>query len=660
MTAPPLHRSALRPEIQALRAVAVAVVVVCHFWPGVLPGGFVGVDVFFVISGFLISSQLLREAGATGRVRLAAFWARRARRILPAALLVLALCAAATLTLVPAVDRPGFLAQVRASAFYVENWQLAHDAVDYFAASDAISPVQHYWSLSVEEQFYLVWPVLILAAAAVHRRAIGPALALVTAASLVWSLHDTAANPAAAYFVTPTRAWEFGLGGLLALLAPRRGPAALAWAGLAAIAFAAVAFSGQTAFPGYAALLPVLGAAAVIAAGAPIRLLAVRPVQWLGDVSYGVYLWHWPLLILAPYVLAVPRAALLALTLLLAHVSKRWVEDPVRRGRPLLARPPRWTLVPAAAAMALVIGATAAGTWQTNHDVAVAQRASQVVLSHRPRCFGAAARAPGRPCVNRALRLQVIPTPAEARLRGNLACGLDQFDGKLHLCGFGVKPARAKETIALVGDSHASHWRAALDVVARRRGWAGISLAHAACPLSTTIYAALPAFHSADCLAWNLQVREWLKAHPDIHTLVVSAIAGGPTYAKVDAEAGYLAAWRDLPRSITTLVVIRDTPKARLSTDDCVSRAMSGDRPAGIACRLPRAGSLPPDPEVAAAQRLTGRGVRVIDMTRFICDARWCYPVVGGALVYKDDNHLTEVYARTLGPYLDRAMRGVR
>jgi hypothetical protein len=262
--------------------------------------------------------------------------------------------------------------------------------------------------------------------------------------------------------------------------------------------------------------------------------------------------------------------------------------------------------------------------------------------------------------VNPALRLQVVPTPAEARARGNLACGLSRFDGALHLCGFGVRPAHARETVALVGDSHASHWRAALDVVARRRGWAGISLAHAACPLSTTIYAALPSPDRGRCLAWNRQVRRWLAAHPAIHTLIVSAIAGGPTYAKVDAQAGYLDAWRALPRSITTLVVIRDTPKARLSTADCVSAAMSAHRPAGIACRLPRARALPPDPAVAAARRLTGRRVRIVDMTRYICDARWCHPVVGGALVYKDDNHLTEVYARTLGPYLYRAMEAVR
>jgi hypothetical protein len=306
-----------------------------------------------------------------------------------------------------------------------------------------------------------------------------------------------------------------------------------------------------------------------------------------------------------------------------------------------------------------VIGLTAAGSARVRHDVAVAQRASKVVLERRPRCFGAAAHVPGHPCTNPALRLTVVPTPAEARDRGNLACGLSQFSGALHLCGFGVAPDRARATVALVGDSHASHWRAALDVVARRRGWAGISLAHAACPLSTTIPAALSGVARASCVAWNRQVRAWLTAHPRVHTLIVSAIAGGPTYAKVDAEAGYAAAWRALPRSVTEIVVIRDTPKARLSTADCVSAAMADARPAGVACRLDRARALPPDPEVAAAHRLTGRRVQVIDMTPYMCDARWCRPVIGGALVYKDDNHLTEVFARTLGPYLGRAMKGV-
>jgi peptidoglycan/LPS O-acetylase OafA/YrhL len=649
MTAPPIARAAVRPEIQGLRAVAVGVVVVCHFWPSALPGGFVGVDVFFAISGFLITSLLLRELAHTGRVSLAGFWARRARRILPAALLVLALCALATLAWVAHVDRGQFFAEIRASTFYVENWQLAHTAVDYFAAGQGPSPVQHFWSLSAEEQFYLLWPVLILAA----RRHIFPALLAVTAASLAYSVYKTGADPAAAYFVTPTRAWEFGLGGLLAFAAGGRARPLVALAGLLAIAVATATFSADTAFPGIAALLPVLGAGAVIWARAPLPGLTARPVQYVGDISYGVYLWHWPLVILAPYVLSVPRGGLVLLTLALAAVTKRWVEDPIRRGRVLLLRPPRWTLMPAGLVTAAVIGLTLAGTAEVQRDIEVAQRASKLLIAQHPRCFGAASHA-SKSCTNPRLRLTVVPTPAEARDQPNAACGLDQRDGELHLCGFGLRSG--EQTVALVGDSHASHWRAALDVVARDRGWAGISLAHAACPLSTTISAALPQPARSHCAAWNRQVVRWLRGHPDVHTLIVSAIAGGPTYAKVDAEAGYLRAWRALPRSITRIIVIRDTPKARLSTDDCVEHALDDHEAAGPACRLDRARALPPDPQVAAAHRLRGRRVEVVDMSRFICDRRWCYPVIGGALVYKDDNHLTEVFARTLGPYLNRAI----
>ncbi|MDQ5808759.1 MAG: acyltransferase, partial [Actinomycetota bacterium] len=226
----------MRSEIQALRGIAVLLVVVFHLWPSALPGGFVGVDVFFVISGFLITGQLVREVDRTGRVSLAGFWARRARRILPAALVVLAACALLTKAAVPETQWDQFFGEIVASAAYVENWHLAEAAVDYQAADDAPSPVRHFWSLSVEEQFYLVWPLLIVAALLAGRRWIPWTLGAVTAASFAWSLHETAADPAAAYFVTPTRAWEFGVGGLLALLPlTRRATPAPTVAGLAAI-----------------------------------------------------------------------------------------------------------------------------------------------------------------------------------------------------------------------------------------------------------------------------------------------------------------------------------------------------------------------------------------------------------------------------------------
>src|SRR4051794_15888134 len=278
---PPARQRAVREEIQALRALAVVLVVVYHYWPAVAPAGFVGVDVFFVISGFLITDMLLREVTARGTVSLPRFWARRARRLLPAALLTIAVCAVATLVFVPVTYWEQFFGEMRASAAYVQNWHLAGAAVDYFAPHDR-SPVRHFWSLSAEEQFYLVWPLLLLAGVGVARLAgrvrvtrgaIAAVLAVATAASLAYSVLATAADPLIAYFSTPARAWEFGAGGLLALAAADarrpRARAALSWVGLAAILLAALAHTARTDFPGWVALLPVLGALAVMRAGMP-------------------------------------------------------------------------------------------------------------------------------------------------------------------------------------------------------------------------------------------------------------------------------------------------------------------------------------------------------------------------------------------------------
>src|SRR4051794_29919817 len=380
-----------RPEIQALRALAVALVIAAHVWPDLVPGGYVGVDIFFVVSGFLITSLLVGELVGSGRIALTAFWARRARRILPAALVALLVTAIATLLVVPSHRWDAFLTEIAASAAYVENWQLAHAAVDYFAKADGVSPVQHYWSLSVEEQFYVVWPLLLLGAVAVTRgrsprvRVLGLAAAMVllTAASLAWSILHTPADPEAAYFVTPTRAWEFGAGGLLALLpvvtrTPELLRALLSWLGLGAILAAGFAYGPNTIFPGSTALLPVLGALAVIRAGAadhrlaPTRLLATSWVQRTGDLSYSLYLWHWPLLILLPYAVHLPdgvrQAVILEATVGLAWLSTRYVEDPIRTADGLLRRPSR-TLLLAGIATLLVLAVPAGGALHLRQEL---------------------------------------------------------------------------------------------------------------------------------------------------------------------------------------------------------------------------------------------------------------------------------------------------
>jgi peptidoglycan/LPS O-acetylase OafA/YrhL len=675
-------RSALRAEIQALRAVAVGLVLVYHLWPGALRGGFVGVDVFFAISGFLITSLLLREAERTGRVSLADFWARRARRILPAALLTIVVCALATVAFVPLTHWQQFFAELRASTAYVQNWQLAHDAVDYLAAANAPSPVQHYWSLAIEEQFYLFWPVLIAIALAVtygrpadaRRRLVTLVLATATALSLLYSIGHTSADPAAAYFVTPTRAWELGAGALLALAAPfDRSPAAvravLSWVGLAAIALAAVTYSAATPFPGSAALLPILGALAVIRAGAPelrwapTRAMRLAPVQFLGDVSYSVYLWHWPLIVFAPFVVhsdgAGVRIAILVLTILLAGLTKRFVEDPARTTPLLTARPPRWTFAAAGVATAAVIAVTALGTSHLQGEVRADELATQRVLGSHPRCFGAAARDPhGRPCANPALRGAVVPTPLQAAKRPNAPCHVIERTGSVTVCAFSG-PARPKGTIAIVGDSHAVHWRPALAHVAKARGWRALSITRSGCPLSASA-PQLQGRALARCEQWKREVPQWLARHREVSTVFTAQHSGSRDTARAgpsafDAQAaGYGRAWAALPPSVERIVVLRDTPTMPGTTPTCVEQAISGHRSAADSCAAARRLALPPDPAEAAARQAEDR-VRAVDLSRFFCDERRCPPVVGGALVYKDvESHLTDVYAATLAPFLRR------
>ncbi|MCP2371117.1 peptidoglycan/LPS O-acetylase OafA/YrhL [Agromyces terreus] len=400
----------IRPEVQALRAVAVAAVVLHHGWPAVAPAGYMGVDVFFVVSGFLITALLLREVERTGRISLSGFYLRRARRILPAAMVVLVAVSLLSVWLAPYRDWGPYFREILASAFYVENWRLAIDSQTAAFADLESTPVQHFWSLSVEEQFYLGWPLLILAALMLVRlsarrasvpsaprraevaasaapaprpwrirRVLAAVLGATTLASFLGSLVLTAVDHNLAYFSTLSRGWEFGVGGLLALAAASPGFAALArygrlraatsWIGLALIAVPIVSFHDVEAFPGLWVLLPVVGTLAVIWAGTPSprwstsTLAGLRPVQWLGDVSYSLYLWHWPIFMFTPMLLGMPSppwlmVLLVGLSLAVSWASKRWIEDPFRRRSGPIGAHPR---VIAAALTAALVGVIAMG-----------------------------------------------------------------------------------------------------------------------------------------------------------------------------------------------------------------------------------------------------------------------------------------------------------
>jgi peptidoglycan/LPS O-acetylase OafA/YrhL len=352
-----------------MRAIAVGLVILFHAYHQPFTGGFVGVDVFFVISGFLITSLLLKEHERAGRISISGFYARRVRRILPASTLVVLVTLFTTYAWLGFIAGNNVANDAKWTEIFAANIHFGLVRTDYFGAQSPPSPLQHMWSLGVEEQFYLVWPgvflvLVLLARGAQHRKALAAALSVIVAASLAWSVIQTSVNLTWAYFSPLTRAWELALGALVAVLAPtiarlsrKWAPQALAVAGLAGIALAAVLLTPDTRYPGFAVTLPVVGSALLIAAGCGnqhtivARALSARPMQWVGARSYSLYLWHWPLLIIPAQYLtkelsALQNTGLVLLTVVAAATTYRLVENPFRRSTLLVLR----------TALSLVIG----------------------------------------------------------------------------------------------------------------------------------------------------------------------------------------------------------------------------------------------------------------------------------------------------------------
>ena len=552
---------AFRPDIEGLRAIAVGLVVLFHAGVPFLPGGFVGVDVFFVISGFLITGLVVREMERTGTVSVVGFYARRAKRLLPATAVVLVLVAVASWLVIPVVDRGDVGLDIAAAATYVANWRFGLSAVDYFGTGTP-SPLLHFWSLAVEEQFYLVWPWLLLL---VTRRARGTGrrltlpllggLAVVAIPSLWWSVQQTASAPGWAYVSSFTRAWELAVGGGIAIAAPylsrlpRAVAAILGWAGLLAIGYAALTYSEATGFPGSAALVPVLGAAALVAAGGRLsnagasRLLAHPRMVRVGGVSYSWYLWHWPPLVLLAVWLGVDRLPLwlglfvAAATYVLATLSKRFVEDPFHRS-PVLARHPRralrlgalCTIVGLVAGLSLWLPATisartastdtsgASGAAAALGDVsAIGSDGSPTAdpapsTSPEPRTSSASAPAKPRPVASTAGFV-----PALQNIRGDYSviyrdgCHQDWLGTDVPACTYG--DTSADRTMVLYGDSHAAMWFPALEQIATQQHWKLVDLTKNACSVAdATLWSTTLKRSYSECDQWRTKALARIKA----------------------------------------------------------------------------------------------------------------------------------------------------
>ncbi len=683
----------LRLEIQALRAVAVGGVVVFHFWPALLPGGYVGVDVFFVISGFLITSHLVREHFETGRIRLSQFYARRIRRLLPAALLVLAVSAVGILLLSAVDEVRGFLSDVVASALYVVNWTLAAQSVDYFSSDDAPSPVQHYWSLSVEEQFYIVWPLLLVLAFALAAKLRRGALPVVTAAmavvfvsSFVFSVLVTAATPDFAYFATPSHGWEFAAGGLLAVFAARidrrvaprrRSRAVLGWVGGALIAVPMVVFDAQTAFPGWIAVIPVLGVLAVIVAGMPeprwsFRPIAGwRPVQWVGDQSYAIYLWHWPVIVFAGVIAGgdVPlevKLGLLALVVVLAWLTRRFIERPVIASR--LMRRRAMSFAAAALAMAIVAGGAqaAVATLDARAEQTQAEVAETLEVQEEApalSCVGASAIWPEEHDCAYAYDVDpaLMGDPLNFESAGLTVPG-ECTDGGITLeCRLGSDDPTT--TLALVGDSHAEAMLPALEYqLSQNDDWALVVNVRRSCLVVDPAWRA-PADsderqNEADCVAWREQVVADVAADPEVDAVVVTGYSHRYNELGDDVNQGLAAAFgwtlRTWDGAGKRVLVIGDVP---LGIDDVYGCVAAGDPE--VDCSSPRAEVLPRDPFAEAVGMVASRDVELVDLTDAFCDETRCYTAIGGLMVYADPHHITGAFSATLGPMLQPAVEAL-
>jgi peptidoglycan/LPS O-acetylase OafA/YrhL len=636
--APSVHRA----DIEGLRAVAVLLVVLAHAGVPGLAGGFVGVDVFFVISGFLITGLLRREHGATGRIRLTRFYARRAVRLLPLATLVTVATLAGAWCLGPPVRFTTWAGDALTAATYTMNVRLDTGGTDYFG-DPSPSPFQHFWSLAVEEQFYLLWPLLVA------RGRFGPVLMVaVTLGSFAWSLHTTS------YFGTAGRAWELGAGALLALVATRRRPW-LGWVGLAFVGAAAASFDETTRFPGTAAVLPVLGAVAVIAAGGN-RLLATAPMRWLGRMSYGWYLWHWPLLLLAP---AGPAARIVvaATALGLAVVSHHLLENPVRHHRVWTVRSRRGLLL----GLGLSASAAALAGFGMFHPPEIAARG---VAPDAVRTIAGARNPAG--ALDRMLAAGVTATDLPRNLRPTFdGAATQRLAPQLDGCHVGLTgPFRprsdcsyttGRRTVVLFGDSHALQWFPAMETLARENGWRLHSFTRSSCsPAQIALDERRAQARYLECDAWRAQVVARIgRLRPDL--LVVSSsvnyrqvLTGRPADPDAVWQTGWVRTLATLKRLAGRVRMIADTPFLTVAPADCLST-----NPTAISrCAAPRADVLP-EPRWREQQRAisVASGVPVIDPVPWLCTTR-CPLVVGDTLIYRDSNHLTEAYARLVAPLL--------
>jgi peptidoglycan/LPS O-acetylase OafA/YrhL len=610
-------------QIQALRAFAAMLVVIYH--AKLTTGGYIGVDIFYVISGYLITGLLLRELSKTQTVSLKAFYLRRIKRLLPTSFFVLAITAITAWLLFPSTMRSELGKDVAAAGIYISNYLFAFWQMDYQNLNAMPPVVIHYWSLAVEEQFYLFWPFLIYFAYK-HggRRLVGISIAGITAISFLFSLYQTNAAPIWAFYSLPTRAWELGIGALLLYIPTRiRFSQNYVWLAAALLIFGTLKFNDATAFPGTAALIPVAATAIALAAvhSWPSMLNTLgnlRIVQWLGEISYPLYLWHWPVLIIPAVYLGrglhlYERGLCIAFTLLLADLTHRYIEEPLRHK----------VLTP----KTVIRGAIIATTFSLVTGIAIYSTSTDKVSIGTGHSYSIT---------------EIMQKPLVYLDN----CHVNNGETTSPDCTYGNRSSARK--IVLFGDSHAAQWFPALEKLAIENNFELISLTKSACPGPAVKKVDTGAYKNSDCFAWrDYAYKRIMNLNPE------SVIVSG--FQHFEMPSGYTNRaqwWREgeaktfaaLRASSPHIVYISDTPHPKRDIPSClaagkVSRCDNSER----------------------SQPIFSSGYQKIDPTPWLC-GKFCPAVIGNTVVYRDSSHITVAMSRELSSKLANALTalGVR
>lgn len=644
-----------RPEIEGVRTVATLLVAIYHIWLGRVSGG---IDVFFVLSGFLITTSLLSRVERTGSLGFINFIVGLAKRLFPQALFVSLMTGIAAFFIIPKVQWEALVTHIFASTFYFENWRLAIDSVDYLARDNATSPFQHFWSLSVQGQFYIVWSLVIFIAFTLARvilktpirKTLLAILLALFAISLSYSIYKTDTNQPWAYFDTFARLWEFSIGGIFALLLPylrmnKYISTVTGWLGILIICLTGIVLPVSTVFPGYLALVPISGALLVLVTSENSTKLGIdkflgrKPFAFLGSLTYGFYLWHWPLLIFYQTTFETQNVSLshgafiLLASFILSYISTHLVEKPIRK---LDMKCNKFKLYGSLSTLLVLVIAMTVG--YTQYVNAEKEEATISTISTKDY--------PGARVLYEEIELkegvELIPSlltlkedvPEFYKMKECLSRNLEE----VRVCHFGVTE-NPDYTVAVVGGSHSAHWMPALEILAEEMNFQIDLYSHDGCRFTTAD--PNPEFNFTDaCLAWNKNLIEILKKDPPDLVFAPSTLNKREVIPQ-----GFINQWVELD-GYTHIFGIRDNPRMKENVPECLEREEDIS-----ACSVARDEALS---KVAPWDNTPGipDNVYFADLSDGFCDKERCYSVIGNIIVYRDDNHITASYMKTLAPLL--------